>query len=113
MNAKQYADAIVLDQGPRRNWMDEASYVDHQKWSYKQWAWHFLQRNPEYQAASIRTGPNSVEHAAKFGRTSLKPYNQQYLKAEDDNKCWLVERVSNMDGCYLARGRALTYELEC
>ena len=112
MNAKQYADLIVLYQGARPNWTDEAAYPDNKKWSYKRWAWHFLQRNPEYQEVSNRTGPNSSARAAKFGRTSLKPYREKYLEVENHKKCWLAEQVSNMDSCYLARGKTVTYELE-
>jgi hypothetical protein len=112
MNAKQYADLLVLDQGRRPDWTQAAAYVDNEKWSYKRWAWYFLQRNPKYQQVSITTGPKSGERAAAFGRNSLKPYKTPYTQADDENKCWLAERVSAMDGCYVAAGRTVTYELE-
>ena len=112
MNAKQYPDLVVLDQGKRPNWMDVAAYPDNENWSYKRWAWCFLQRNPKYQAVSITTGPKSGERAETFGRTSLKPYKASYTHADDEKKCWLAERISNIDGCHVASGRTITYVLE-
>lgn len=112
MNAKQYADLLKLDQGKRPNWLDAESYVDHEMWSYKRWAWHFLQRNPQYQETSIKTGPTSQKRANAFGRVSLKGYKTQYAQGEDDKKSWLAERVSNIDSCQVAGGSPVTYELE-
>lgn len=112
MKVKQYADLLVLDQGNRPNWVDVDAYKDNEKWSYKRWAWHFLQRNPEYQEISTRTGPASQARAHRFGRASLKPYKAKYTDDDDDNKRWLPERVSNVDSCEVASGRTVTYQLE-
>ena len=112
MNAKQYADLLVLDQGRRPNWVDVAAYAGNESWSYKRWAWHFLQRNPKYQEVSIRTGPKTGERAATFGRTDLKPYKSSYTHVDDEKKCWLAERISKIEGCYVASGKTVTYKLE-
>lgn len=112
MNAKQYADSVVLDQGRRPNWVDLEAYPNNEDWSYKRWAWHFLQRNPQYQEISVKPGPLSQTRANQFGRTSLKPYKATYTDEDDDRKCWLPERVSSVDSCLVAAGRTVTYELE-
>ena len=112
MNAKQYADLLTLDQGNRPNWLDLEAYLGHENWSYKRWAWHFLQRNPRYQATSIRGGPSSLDRAKEFGRTNLKPYKAKYTEEEDEKKSWLAERASYMDSCQVASGRTVSYELE-
>jgi len=112
MKAKEYADLVTLDQGNRPNWTDLSAYADNELWSYKRWAWHFLQRNPKYQEVSITRGPLSGQRAAEFGRTSLKPYKAKYTDEDDEKKYWLPERVSNLDSCVVAAGRTVSYELE-
>lgn len=111
MNAKQYADLLTLGQGCRPDWLNLEGYRDHDTWSYKRWAWHFLQRNPLYQETSIKRGPTSGERAKRFGRVHLKAYKEKYFPHEDGKKSWLAERVSNIDSCLIIGGRAITYEL--
>jgi hypothetical protein len=112
MKAKEYADLVTLDQGRRPHWADISAYVDNELWSYKRWAWHFLQRNPKYQEVSIKRGPLSGQRAAQFGRTNLKPYKEKYTAEDDEKKYWLPERVSKLDSCVTPGGRTVSYELE-
>jgi hypothetical protein len=112
MKAKHYADLLTLDQGNRPNWLNLEDYAKHETWSYKCWAWHFLQRNPLYQETSIKGGPTSGERARRFGRSNLKAYKAAYSSEEDDKRSWLAERVSNIDSCQVANGSAVTYALE-
>lgn len=112
MKAKDYADLVTLDQGRRPYWADIGAYVDYEEWSYKRWAWHFLQRNPMYQEVSIKGGPASGQRAAQFGRTNLKPYKERYSDDEDEKKGWLPERVSRLDNCVLPAGRTVSYDLK-
>lgn len=112
MKAKEYADLVTLDQGSRPHWADIGAYVEYEVWSYKRWAWHFLQRNPMYQQVSIKGGPLSGERAAQFGRTNLKPYKERYTDDDDEKKVWLPERVSKLDSCVLPAGRTVSYDLK-
>jgi len=112
MKAKEYADSVTLDQGKRPHWADVSAYAGNELWSYKRWAWHFLQRNPKYQEVSIKRGPLSGQRASQFGRTSLKPYKEKYTDEDDQKKYWLPERVANLDSCVTLGGRTVSYELE-
>ena len=112
MKAKEYADLVTLDQGNRPDWTDIGAYADNELWSYKRWAWHFLQRNPKYQEVSIKRGPLSGQRAAQFGRTNLKPYKEKYTDEDEVKKHWLPEQVSKLDSCAVPAGRTVSYELE-
>jgi len=81
----------------RPNWDDERAYEISSDWSYRRWAWEFLRRNPEYQAIKPNSrGPGFKDLYARFGRTSLKPFDQHYdLPTRGDQmRAWLPERHS-------------------
>ena len=113
MNAAQYADSLVLDQRGRRDWLDPEAYQGHAEWSYRRWAWHFLQRNPEYQKTSTRPpGPLSRTRANEFGRSNLKRFSEPYSHEDEHRKCWLAEVVAEVDSCAVGTGKEVNYRLE-
>ena len=76
-------------------WEDLSSYPPNPDgWSYRQWAWEFLRRNPEYQDACRRSkGPPARGIAARrFGRPDLKSYKAEFVK-EDEERRWLPESI--------------------
>ncbi|OEZ88602.1 Uncharacterized conserved protein [Janthinobacterium sp. OK676] len=81
----------------RPSWDDEHAYDISVNWSFRRWAWEFLRRNPEYQAIKPNArGPGYRDLYARFGRTTLKDFNQHYDTPTpgDESRAWLPERHS-------------------
>jgi hypothetical protein len=78
-------------------WTKPSSYLGVCDWSYRQWAWEFLRRNEEFEEATrrgrVRLPKVKAAIAAKFGRVSYKPYDEEYTRSDDDGRHWLPETV--------------------
>lgn len=103
-------------------WRDGSSYPSEpENWSYRQWAWEFLRRNPAYQedcrkvdrepswlaswqtVRATRGGGSqgmladrlrNAETAARYGRCELKWFGEEYRDEEDEERFWLAETVT-------------------
>jgi hypothetical protein len=112
-----------FEKQPRPNWRDESSYVPAPGgWTYRQWAWEFLRRNPNYWAeteavtrepdwllsddggevASDRSGRRMMdlhrnrEIAERYGRCELKSCWEAYRAEEGSERLWLSEKVEEV-----------------
>lgn len=55
-------------------------YVGFEQWTYKRWAWEFLRRNPEFQAACDKAGEDTGKRqqvAKRFGLKRFVRYQRQ------------------------------------
>lgn len=108
----------------RPDWREAGSYPsEHDKWSYRRWAWEFLRRNPQYweECSKINTEPDwlvsseagetvhergstrrmmdlhrNKEVARKYGRCELKSCWEAYRDEEDEERLWLSETVERV-----------------
>lgn len=78
-------------------WDDDVAYESSHQWSYRRWAWEFLRRNVEYQAAcngaSRARGADHTAQSATFGRVDLRPFWREYQPSDDRRSMWLAESV--------------------
>jgi hypothetical protein len=78
-------------------WDQDSEYEGARRWSYRRWAWEFLRRNAEYQAACTSAsrvkGADHSAEGAKFGRSDLRPFWLEYHLIDDGRSLWLAESV--------------------
>lgn len=79
------------------DWTNPASYINHESWTNKTWAWEFLRRNKEYQRKCKENAKENTEIkkalAKDFGRCNLKHFRRAYYPSEENEKLWLSETI--------------------
>jgi hypothetical protein len=89
------------------NWTDPETYevggiAAVRNWSPQRWAWEFLRRNPDYQAASDKHAgkPSSTraEERGIFGIRKILRYSDPWTPAHDEN--WLASRLAKNSGSF-------------
>jgi hypothetical protein len=83
---------------PRPDWKNVDSYnFDPKALSYREYAWEFLRRNPEFQRESEAAFASGSERekekvATKFGLRDLFPYMEEYTPGQAE-LVWLAEAL--------------------